>query len=139
MSFLQSLHGDMRWLIVLVGLVALVRHAVGLFGGQKYDAIGRISFTILNALVGIQFLLGLTLLIWKVVAIGASGNAQYWGEVGAHAVIMFITIGLIGGVSGRVKRAATDQEKWRIGTVGMLIVAVLIFVGVMSVRGWGIR
>lgn len=132
-AFVQDLHSGVRWLVVIAGLVGLIRFAVGMFGKQAYDRIGRISLSAFNALIGIQFLIGVVLLIWK----GFINNtAAYWGYAGGHALIMVAAIGLAGATSGRVKRAASDEQKWRIGTFGLLIVAVLIYVGVMSVNGW---
>ncbi len=132
-GFLINLHSGVRWIVVLVGLIALVRFVVGMFAKQSYDAIGRISLSVLNAVVGIQFLLGLILLLWKGMNVG---SAQYWGYAAGHALVMIIAIGALGATSGRVKRAATDDQKWRIGTIGLVVVSILVFVGVMSVNGW---
>ena len=132
-AFLQSLHSGVRWLIVAVGVIALVRHVVGMFGKQAYDAIGRISLSGLTGLVTLQFLLGLTLIIWKGTTIN---TASYWGLAGGHAAVMIIAIGVTAATSGRVRRANSDEQKWRIGTIGLLIVAVLIYVGVLAVNGW---
>jgi hypothetical protein len=132
-AFVQNLHSGVRWLVVLAGAVALVRFAVGLMATQPYDAIGRISMSVLNALLGIQFVIGLVLIFWKGIIVG---TAQYWGYAWGHGIVMIAVLGVAGATSGRVKRAATDQQKWRIGTIGLLIVAVLVIVGVMAVNGW---
>ena len=131
--FVQNLHSGVRWLVVVAGLVALGRFAVGMFASQAYDKFGRVSMSAFSGLLGIQFLIGLVLLLWKGFALS---NASYWGIALGHAIVMIAAIGVAGATSGRVKRAETDAQKWRIGTIGLLIVAVLIYVGVLSVNGW---
>ncbi len=132
-NFLFNLHSGVRWIIVLVGVIALVRFAVGMFGKQAYDSIGRVSLSILNVVVTIQFLLGLVLITWKGTLVG---TASYWGYALGHAIIMVIAIGTIGATGGRVKRATTDEQKWRTGTIGLVAASALIFVGVLAVNGW---
>lgn len=131
-SFWVEAHSGIRWLVVLAGLVALGRTVIGLLQNASYSQIDRRLFSILNGLLGLQFVLGLVLIVWRGISFG-------WNTLGnplLHLAIMLVAIGVVGATGGRMKRAARGAEAFRTGTVGLLVAAILVFVGVAVVNGW---
>lgn len=126
---LQTFHGDFRWLVVAVVLVALIKFVAGWLAQQKYGPLDRGLMTALNLALGLQFLLGLILFIWK----AASGVfAMYQLE---HLVIMLIAVALPGMFGARMRRAEADATRYRLGVIMIFGIAVLIFLGVSLLPG----
>lgn len=131
-GFWVEAHSGIRWLIVLAGLIALGRVIYGWTQNKLYGKLDQRLFAVLNGLLGLQFVLGLVLIVWRGVAMG-------WGTLInplVHLVIMLAAIGIVGATGSRMKRTDTSQAAFRIGTVGLLVAAVLVFAGVVVVNGW---
>lgn len=41
MSFLLTIHGELRWLVALAGLIVLVKFLIGWLGKREYTSLDR--------------------------------------------------------------------------------------------------
>jgi hypothetical protein len=65
MSVLLIIHSILRWLIVLVALVAVVKFAIGWRRGGTFQRIDQIFASSFSGLMDLQVTLGLVYLIWS--------------------------------------------------------------------------
>ena len=128
---IQTFHGEFRWLVVGVVVITLIKFVAGWLAKQKYGALDRGLMTALNLVLGIQFLLGLTLFIWKVVA---GAFAAYQLE---HLITMLIAVALPGMLGARIRRADSDRLRYQLGVLMIFGIAVLVFLGVSLLPGNG--
>lgn len=125
-NFLQTFHGEFRWLVALVIVVALIRYGLGWWRGLTYMGLDRGLLAAVNAVLGIQFLLGLTLLIWKA-ALGAFAAYQI-----GHVVLMLLAVAAPGIASARGRRTSDDAARFRLNTLTLAAVALLVYLGVLA-------
>lgn len=130
MGFVLMLHSLVRWAIVLVTVVALVRFALVWLRGlpeQRYD---KILLSAFSGLVDLQVLLGLIYLIWS--GTTGAGFPSYRIE---HAVIMIIAA-VVAHLPRRWKNAPAATRA-RNNMIAILVVLVLVYVGVARLPlGW---
>jgi hypothetical protein len=135
MSFLQIFHGELRWLIVAVGLIALVRFGIGWANNGRFGLWDNRLWLAAIWLLRLQLVLGLVLIIWKFAA-GIYVGAAWHGPV-AHALTLIIAIGLMEMFAARLKRHATDRQKLQTATTAIGVVALLVVIGVtFTPAGW---
>lgn len=128
MSTLFRAHSDLRWLVVLVGLVLLVRLAIGLAQRQPYDKLARYLMLGFTTLVDIQVLLGLIYFIWNGI------DASYWPRQRfEHLVIMLVAAGIAH--LPRRWAEAPSLIRYRNNLLVVTATLVMIFVGVIVLIG----
>ncbi len=130
MEFLLMLHSIIRWVIVVVTVVALVRFALVWLGGQAEQRYDKILLSAFSGLVDLQVLVGLIYLVWS----GTSGVGfpSYRIE---HAVIMIIAA--VVGHLPRRWRNAPAATRARNNVIAILVVLVLVYIGVARLPlGW---
>lgn len=130
MEFVLMLHSIVRWLIVIVTVVALVRFALVLFANQTEQRYDKILLSAFSGLVDLQVLLGLIYLIWS----GTSGVGFPRHRI-EHAVIM-----IIAAVLAHLPRRWRDAPLKTRARNNILIIAavlVLVYIGVARLPlGW---
>ena len=132
-ALLVSAHSGIRWLVVLLGVIALVRFAVGYARGDKYGEQEQYVWTALIMTVRLQFVLGLIVLIWGI----ASQFGSAWIRIaGEHAFVNILAIAALEISSARAKRSPDAKQQFMTALIGILVAAVLIFIGVARVSGW---
>lgn len=124
--FWKAMHSGIRWLAVMTAIIALLLLLVGVVTKGKYGRSHIITFSVLNGLLGIQFLLGVLLII---INKSASGN------VIQHLLLNLAGIMIIATGSAGAKRAS-GSDQFKIALIRLLIGMVLIFIGVSRVNGW---
>lgn len=129
MNTLFEIHSGLRWLILLLAALALIRLAVGLFAAQAYDRAATLLMRLLAAAIGIQMLIGLIYLIWNGI------DADYWptGRF-IHAIVMFVA-GYVVGDLPRRWRDAPPVTRYRNDLVVVIVALVIIFVGISALPG----
>lgn len=133
-QMLQRGHGDMRWLLFLVGVIVIGRFLYGWLQNGNFSVWDSRLMTILAIIVRIQFVLGLILIIWKGVSVA---DEVAWGRVLAHAVTMFIAVGVVEMASVSVKKTVGDQAKFEAGAKRVILAAILIVIGItLTPAGW---
>ena len=111
-----ELHSGIRWILVVLGLILLVRLGQGVMsrGKLKYGRLER---------------LGMLALHWLF---------REFGYRWEHALTMTIGLGVF-----ELQRAKfpgiKDGQKYRHGLVALLVVSILVFVGVLRIpAGWSL-
>lgn len=135
-SFVLGAHNIVRWLVILVGVVALVRCYRGLFAGAVWTPRERTSLSAYANLLGLQFLLGLLLYVWlspiprmalRDMA-ATMGNRDLRFFVVEHPVAMILAMVLAHVAVARTRKAATDAARFRIAAILVTLSLVLVFV-----------
>jgi hypothetical protein len=126
-------HSYLRWVVVVLGLVALVR-AIGGWAGKKPWEQGdtRLAAIFIGSF-DLQFLLGLVLwwqspyasLFRGDVAKGVKDNVvRYWGL--EHPVTMLIALAVVHIVNARAKRRGSDWRRHRSMAIALIVWVVLV-------------
>ena len=124
MTLLLTIHSFMRWLILVVALVAIIKFALGWWRGEKFKSMDRGLASGFSGLMDLQATLGLVFLVWS--GLAGAGFPMYRIE---HAVTMAIAAA-VGHLSARWKNAE-DKIRFRNSLFIVLDVLILVFIGVM--------
>ena len=123
MSILLMIHSLLRWLIVIVAIVAAVKFAIGWLRGGAFQAMDRGLSSGFSGLIDLQVTLGLIYLIWNGLAV--EGFPLFRIE---HAVAMIIAAA-VAHLPARWKNAE-DKLRFRNSFFIVLDVLIIIFIGV---------
>ncbi len=123
MSFTQ-IHGDIRWLILLVGLVALVKFILGLVQKKEYQKIDRRLMLAYTIVLDINVLFGIINLF----------REGFTREHMEHGFMMILA--LIVAHSTAAWRNSDDSAKiFRNNIIAILVSLAFIVAGVVLLRG----
>lgn len=128
MNILLMAHSGVRWLILLVAVIAIVKYAVGWLRRGTYQGMDRGLMAGFNGLMDLQGTLGLVFLVWN----GLSG-VGFPGYRIAHAVIMIAAMS-VAHLSSRWKNA-DDMTRFRNNLFVIVGSLILIFVGISVLPG----
>ena len=130
-----ELHSGIRWILVVLGLILLVRLGQGVMsrGKLKYGRLERLGMLALHWLFRIQWLVG----ILSLFLLGNLFKSEF-GYRWEHFIVMTIGLGVF-----ELQRAKfpgiKDGQKYRHGLVALLVVSILVFVGVLRIpAGWSL-
>lgn len=126
MGFVLMIHSLVRWLIILVGVVALVKFAIGLAQKSAFGKMDRGLSSGFSGLMDLQVLLGL--LYFLITGFGSVGFPAFRIE---HAITMFIATG-VSHTPSMFKRATNKYAVALGAVIGTLI---LIYIGVSFLPG----
>jgi hypothetical protein len=128
MSTLLTIHSYLRWLIVIVAVVAIVKFAIGWLRGGTFKGIDRGLASGFSGLIDLQATLGLIYFVWN--GIAGAGFPVYRIE---HAVIMIVAA-VVGHLFSRWKDAE-DKKRFRNSLFIVIDVLILVFFGVSVLPG----
>jgi hypothetical protein len=128
MSVLLTIHSVVRWLIVIVAVVAAVKFAIGWLRGGTFSSIDQRLASSFSGLIDLQVTLGPILLIWS--GLAGAGFPRYRIE---HAVIMIIAA-VVAHLQVRWKNA-DDKTRFRNSMFIILDTLIIIFIGVAVLPG----
>ena len=128
MNILLVLHSYLRWLIVLVAVVAIVKFTFGWLRGGAFKGMDRGLSSGFSGLLDLQATLGLILMIWT--GLAGVGFPMFRIE---HATTMIIAA-VVAHLPARWKNA-TDSIRFRNTLFCILGALLLIYVGVMRLPG----
>ncbi len=131
MDFLVGLHSLVRWVIVLVAVVALVRYALVLAGRAQPGGMDRGLMSGYTGLLDLNVLLGLIVIVSA--SISAGQLAVVWIE---HAVTNIIGVAVAHIFARRVKKQTDEKVAERERLIGVVVSMLIIVVGVALVNGW---
>jgi hypothetical protein len=127
MDFVLTLHSIVRWLAVLVAVIAVVRFVLVMAGKAQSSGMDRGLMSGYTGLLDSNVLLGLILIIglgeWEAVQI-------------EHAVTNVIGVVVAHFFAQRAKKIEDPKIKARTNLLGVVISILIIVVGVMFVGGW---
>lgn len=129
MALILQIHSDTRWLVLLVGVVALVKFLIGWLKKSPFEKVDRILISAFSGLLDLQATLGLIVLLWNGLVDGA-GFPRYRLE---HLGAMLVAVAL-GHMQARWKNA-DDTTRFRNTFFLILGVFLLIYLGVAVIPG----
>lgn len=125
MGTLITVHGEIRWLVALVAIVAIVKFALGLVRHMPYTGMDRGLMSGLTGLMDLNFLLGLIIIIF---------GGGFTGPRIEHAVTMLLALVAVH-ASASWRKSDDAQKKFRNNLIVIVVALVLVFVGVWRLRG----
>lgn len=130
MGIVLMIHSLLRWLIVAVAVIAVVKYAVGLLRATAWQGMDRGLLAGYTGLLDLQALLGLILLVWG----GLAGQGWPLFRI-EHAVVMIAAVAAAH-MLGRNK-AGEPRVLYRRGLLAIVVSLLLIVVGVFTLpQGW---
>ena len=117
---LVGVHSLLRWVVLLVVTIALVRGLVGWLGGGAWTGLDRGLTRITGGVMTLQVLLGIV--IWVLERRWEDG--LFLGVV--HPLVMLGALGVMQVGSARIKRASSAPAKHRTLALSLLLALVLI-------------
>jgi hypothetical protein len=123
MNFLYIIHSTLRWIIIIVALLAVIKFALGWAMNSAFKGMDRGLASGLSGLLDTQVLLGLIYFLWD----GFSGGG-FPGYRWEHMVVMLIAAAM-GHVPARLK-ALGDRQRFFYSLIAILGALALIYVGI---------
>jgi hypothetical protein len=126
MTFLLEIHSILRWIIVIVGFVALAKFLIGWARKSEFDRMDRGLSAGFSGLIDLQVTLGL--LYFLITGFGGMGFPLYRIE---HAVTMLVAAGVAHSPS-MLKKAT---NRYAVAFFALVATMVLIGIGVALLPG----
>ena len=127
MGFVLMLHSIVRWLVVLVAVIAVVRYALVMAGKAQSSGMDRGLMSGYTGLLDLNVLLGLIVLI----GLGLFSLPQI-----EHAVMNIIGVVVAHFFAQRAKKIEDAKLKARTSLLGVVSSIAIIVIGVALVGGW---
>lgn len=123
MSILLIAHSFLRWLIIVVALVAIVKYLIGWLGKSQFGGMDHGLISGFSGLMDLQATLGILLLFW----VGFAGAGFPPSRI-LHGVIMIVAA-VVAHLSARWKNAE-DVTRFRNTLFTIVAALVLVFIGI---------
>ncbi len=130
-----SLHSIVRWAVVIVGVIAVVRALIGWFGGRQWKQLDDRLGLALTSVLDINLLLGLLLYFFLSPLTtnafknfsAAMGDSSVRFFLVEHSVVMIVAVVLAHIGRSRSKKASEDKSKFKQAAIffGVAMLAVL--------------
>jgi len=116
-------HSGLRFLVLLGTVVALLVHALGVFGRQPYGRPSRISMAVFGRLLDLQILLGIVMVV-----LGC-----FYGALMGHLLMMVLAAGALHGCTAYARKQADGRRAHTVGLVGVVLAVTLIVGGIFAI------
>ncbi len=130
-DFIVGVHSLVRWLVVIVAVVAIVRNALVIAGRAQPGGMDRGLIAGYTGLLDLNVLLGLIIIVGRSISVGQI--LPVWLE---HAATNIVGVAVAHIFAQRAKKMTDAQLKARTNLLGVVISMVIIIVGVALVGGW---
>lgn len=126
-AFWITFHGELRWIVALIAVIAIVRFGLGWLQTAEYKKLDRILMAAYTGFLDLNLLLGLILLFV------AGGLTPQRIE---HATTMILAVGVAH--SAAIWRKSDDANlKFRNNLIVVVVSLLLVVLGVFRLRqGW---
>jgi uncharacterized membrane protein YphA (DoxX/SURF4 family) len=126
MILLQA-HSGLRWLVVLVTVIAIVWMLVGMVQQRTYDALAKRVMLFFSILISLQWLLGIVLFLLS----GGFDISYRW----VHALMMTVAVAMAH-MHQRWKNSP-DSVRYRNSLLVVIAVLILVAIGIQVLpQGW---
>jgi hypothetical protein len=131
MNILLMAHSGLRWLVLLIALIAIVKFLIGWLQHGPYKGMDRGLMAAFSGLLDLQSLLGVILLVWS----GLAGVGFPFFRI-AHGLIMVAAV-VVAHMSRRWKDA-DDATRFRnhlfliVGSLILVLIGISILPGGLS-------
>ena len=126
MDFILTIHGLMRWLVAIAGLIAIIKFAYGWLSKADYTPLDKRIMSVFTILLDINVLLGLVLLFG--LNSGPSPNRM------EHATTMILAA-VAAHLSIIWRKSPSSVVKFRNNLIVVVIASLLVIMGVIRLRG----
>lgn len=126
MNYILTIHGLIRWLIAVAGLVAIIKFAYGWLSKANYTPLDKRIMSLFTITLDINVLLGLILLF------GLGGGFPMTRI--EHATTMILAA-VVAHLSAIWRRSENSGTKFRNNLIVVIVALLFIFMGVMRLRG----
>ena len=123
MDTLLAIHSFVRWIIILVAVIAIIKFAIGWAANSLFKAMDRGLTSAFSGLMDLQVTLGLIYLIWNGIAV--SGFPTY--RI-LHGVTMIIAAA-VAHLPSRFKNL-NDKLRFQYSLLAILSSLILVFIGI---------
>jgi hypothetical protein len=137
-----AIHNIVRWVVLLLGVLAAGRALMGWFGKRAWTETDRMTGSFFGIAIDIQFLLGL-LLYFFLSPITTAALRDFGAAMSnpamrffalEHVLYMVVAIVLAHMGSALARRAASDQIKFRTASIFFSLSVVAILLGMPWMR-----
>ncbi len=131
MNILFMAHSGLRWLVLFVAVIAIIKYLIGWLQGGQYKGMDRGLMAAFSGLMDLQSLLGVILLVWS----GLTGVGFPFFRI-AHGLIM-VAAAVVAHLSRRWKNA-DDATRFRndlfliVGSLILVLIGISILPGGLS-------
>ncbi len=119
MDILLALHSIIRWIIIVVAALAIIKFAIGWAGNHSFTGMDRGLASGFSGLMDLQVLLGLIYFIWN----GMAGTGFPLYRI-LHMIIMILAA-VAAHIPARLKNL---NDKLRFQFSAMIIIGVLVLI-----------
>lgn len=126
MAFVLELHSILRWAIVVVGVVALVKFAAGWLRKSDFTKMDRRLSAGFSGLMDLQVTLGLILFFWS--GLNGGGFPRFRLE---HLTVM-LAAAILGHLPTFMKKS---QKRFAVALTAVAGALLLVYVGVSTLPG----
>jgi hypothetical protein len=126
MDLILTLHGLLRWLVTIAGIIAIIKFAIGWLTKAEYQPIDKRIMSLFTISLDINLLLGLILLF------GLGGG--FLPDRLEHATTMILAV-IVAHLSIIWRNSSNSAVKFRNNLIVVVIALLLVFMGVMRLRG----
>jgi cytochrome bd-type quinol oxidase subunit 1 len=126
MDFILTIHGLMRWLVAIAGLIAIIKFAYGWLSKADYTPLDKRIMNIFTILLDINVLLGLILLF------GLGGG--FPPNRLEHATTMILAA-VTAHLSAFWRKSPSSAVKFRNNLIVVVVALLFIVMGVSRLRG----
>jgi hypothetical protein len=126
MDFILTLHGLVRWLVAIAGIIAIIKFAYGWLSKADYQAVDKRIMTAFTTTLDINLLLGSILLF------GLGGG--FPADRLEHATMMILAV-ITAHLSAIWRKSPNSAVKFRNNLIVVVVALLLVFMGVMRLRG----
>ncbi len=134
---LLHLHSGLRWLLLFVLLISIIKYAMGWFNNNQWKKTDNILSIVLTSTIDLQLLTGLILYFVSPITqtalndFGAAmKNADLRFYALEHFVLMVVAVVFIHIGRSRSKRENNDKTKFRKSLFWFLLATLFILVGI---------
>ncbi len=125
MGMLITIHGEVRWLVVLAALIVIIKFLIGWLGKREYTSLDQKLLMVFTILLDINVLLGLIILFF---------GGGFTGPRLEHATTMILAA--IAAHMTAIWRRSTDSSlKFRNQLLMVVLAVILVIFGVIRLRG----
>lgn len=123
MNMLYFAHSGLRYLVLVVALVALAYYAYALFATRPHGRAAHAVGAAFTGLLDLQVLLGLLLLF----------VFPWYGALIGHLVMMLLALVVAHAAAVLARRQASDGAKYRLRLAGVAAALVLVLGGILAI------
>lgn len=123
MTGLFYAHSGLRYLVLLVGMAAIVYFTFGLLTRRPADRAGRVLISAFAGLLDLQIVLGILLIVTGI----------YYPALIGHLAMMILAAVVIHVTSVIAKRSVDDRRSYALRLGGSVLTMVLIIGGITAI------